>query len=210
MNIGNRASLSVALAVLTGTAHAEFSTNIGWASDYYYRGIFQKTSSANGGLDYSRNGFYVGTWAADVGDGLEVDGYFGYSGEISEFTYGAGFTGYYYTGDFDDTYEEINLSAGYSFVTFDYAVGRYQNFDAATADYDYYSVTFEYKGFYGKYAGFGQDFSGEYFEAGYGTSVAGIDVGLALVVNDKDLNVFSDTDGDEALILSVAKTFDIQ
>lgn len=210
MSIRIKAGLIVTLAVLTGTAHAEFSTNIGWASDYYYRGVFQKTSSANGGLDYASNGFYVGTWAADVGDGLEVDGYFGYGGEISEFTYGVGFTGYYYTGDFDDTYEEINFSAGYSIVTFDYAVGRYQNFDAATADYDYYSVTFEYKGFYGKYAGFGQDFSGEYFEAGFGTSVADIDLGLALIVNDKDLNVFSDTDGDEALIFSIGKTFDIQ
>ena len=210
MKIGSKAGFIIVLAVLTGTAHAEFSTNIGWASDYYYRGIFQKTSSANGGLDYASNGFYVGTWAADVGDGLEIDGYFGYGGEISEFTYGVGFTGYYYTGDFDDTYEEINLSAGYSFLTFDYAVGRYQNFSGPTADYNYYSVTFEYKGFYGKYAGFAQDFSGEYFEAGFGTNVAGVDLGLALIVNDKDLNVFSDTDGDETLIFSVGKTFDIQ
>ena len=74
MNISNKAGLIVTLSVLAATAHAEFSTNIGWASDYYYRGVFQKTSSANGGLDYSNNGFFVGTWAADVGDGLEVDG----------------------------------------------------------------------------------------------------------------------------------------
>ncbi len=210
MNYRCKAGLIVTLSVLAATAHADFSTNIGWASDYYYRGVFQKTSSANGGLDYSNNGFFVGTWAADVGDGLEVDGYFGYGGEINEFTYSAGFMGYYYTGDFDDTYEEINLSAGYSFLTFDYAVGRYQNFAAATADYNYYSVTFEYKGFYGKYAGFSQDFSGEYFEAGFGTTVADIDLGLALIVNDKDLNVFSDTDGDEALIFTIGKAFDIQ
>jgi uncharacterized protein (TIGR02001 family) len=210
MNIRSKAGLIVALSVLTATAHAEFSTNIGWASDYYYRGVFQKTSSANGGVDYANKGFYAGTWAADVGDGLEIDGYFGYGGEISEFTYGVGFTGYYYTGDFDDTYEEVNLSAGYSFVTFDYAVGRYQSFSEAALDYNYYSVTFEYKGFYGKYAGFSQDFSGEYFEAGFGTTAAGVDLGLALIVNDSDLNVFSDTDGDEALFFTVGKTFDIQ
>ena len=210
MNIRSKAGLIVALSVLTATAHAEFSTNIGWVSDYYYRGVFQKTSSANGGVDYANKGFYAGTWAADVGDGLEIDGYFGYGGEISEFTYGVGFTGYYYTGDFDDTYEEVNLSAGYSFVTFDYAVGRYQNFSEVALDYNYYSVTFEYKGFYGKYAGFSQDFSGEYFEAGFGTTAAGVDLGLALIVNDSDLNVFSDTDGDEALFFTVGKTFDIQ
>lgn len=210
MNIRSKAGLIIAMSALAATAHAEFSANIGWASDYYYRGVFQKTSSANGGLDYEKNGFYVGTWAADVGDGLEVDGYLGYGGEINEFTYGVGFTGYYYTGDFDDTYEEVNLSAGYSFVTFDYSVGRYQNFTEATLDYNYYSVTFEYKGFYGKYAGFSQDFSGEYFEAGFGTTVADVDIGLALIVNDSDLNVFSDTDGDEALIFTVGKSFDIQ
>jgi uncharacterized protein (TIGR02001 family) len=210
MHISSKAGLIVILALLATTASADFSTNIGWASDYYYRGVFQKTSSANGGLDYSKNGFYVGTWAADVGDGLEVDGYIGYGGEISEFTYGVGFTGYYYTGDFDDTYEEVNLSAGYSFLTLDYAVGRYQNFTGSSLDYNFYSVTFEYKGFYGKYAGFSQDFSGEYFEAGYGTTVADIDLGLSLIVNDKDLNVFSDSDGDETLIFTIGKSFDIQ
>ena len=30
------------------------------------------------GADYENGGFYIGTWAADVGDGLEVDYYFGY------------------------------------------------------------------------------------------------------------------------------------
>jgi len=210
MNIKSRAGLFAAILVASSTAHADFSANIGYASDYYFRGIFQKASSPNGGLDYSNGGFYVGTWAADVGDGLEVDGYFGYGGEISEFTYGVGFTGYYYTGDFDDTYQEINLSAGYSFITLDYAAGQYENGPDPTADYSYYAVTFEYNGFYGKYAGFGQDFSGEYVELGYGTTVADIDLGLALVVNDKDLNVFSDTDGDETLIFTIGKSFDIK
>ncbi len=192
------------------TASAEWSANIGWASDYYYRGVFQKASSANGGIDFAANGFYAGTWAADVGDGLEIDGYFGYGGEMDDFSYGVGFTGYYYTGDFDDTYEEINLSLGYSFVTFEYSAGRYKNFTEATADYGYYAVTAEYKGFYGKYAGFSQDFDGEYIELGYGTTVADIDLGLSLIANDKNLNVFSDTDGDEALIFTVGMSFDIQ
>ena len=59
-------------------------------------------------MDYENGGFYIGTWAADVGDGLEVDGYFGYGIETeSGFSVGLGFTGYY-TGEFDDTYEEIN------------------------------------------------------------------------------------------------------
>ena len=170
-------------SVLLMTAHsvrADWSANIAWASDYYYRGILQKSSSASGGLDFEHSGFYAGVWAADVGeltgDGLEIDGYFGYGGAIGDVTYGAGFTGYYYTGDFDDTYQEINLSAGYSFVTLDVSLGQYENFGGPTTDYRFYSLTLEKNGFYGKYGTFDQDFEGAYFEAGYGTSIADFDV----------------------------------
>ena len=69
------------------TANAELSANLGFASDYYYRGIFQAETSASAGLDYEQDGFYAGTWAADVKDGLEIDGYFGYGGDIGEFGY---------------------------------------------------------------------------------------------------------------------------
>lgn len=46
--------------LVSATANAEWSGNIGWTSDYYYRGIFQASSSASGGIDYSKNGFYAG------------------------------------------------------------------------------------------------------------------------------------------------------
>jgi len=199
----------VALTLLSSAAaSAEFSVNLGFASEYYYRGIFQAESSASGGLDYESNGFYAGTWAADVGDGLEVDGYFGYGGEVGDFTYGVGYTGYFYTGDFDDTYQEINLSAGYGIATLDVAIGEYENFTGPTQDYTYYSLTVEKNGFYGKYAGFSQDFSGEYFEAGYGTTVAELDLGINLVFNDKDLSGVGESD--EAIIFTIGKSFDIK
>ncbi len=87
-------------------AEGEVSYNIGFVSEYYFRGIKQKDSSASAGMDYENGGFYIGTWAADVGDGLEVDGYFGYGIETEGgFSASLGFTGYYYTGEFDDTYE---------------------------------------------------------------------------------------------------------
>ena len=83
----------------------------------------QKSSSVSGGIDFEHTGFYAGVWAADVGeltgDGLEIDGYFGYGGELGDFGYGVGFTGYYYTGDFDDTYQEVNLNASYGLVSVD-------------------------------------------------------------------------------------------
>ena len=199
---------SIILLALAGTAQADLSANIGWASDYYFRGILQSPTSASAGLDYENNGFYVGTWAADVYDGLEVDGYFGYGGEVGDFGYSIGYTGYFYTGDFDDTYQEINLGGSYGIVALDVAVGRYENFDGPTQDYTYYALTVEKNGFYGKYAGFSQDFSGSYFEAGYGTTVADIDLGLSLLVADKDLTITGDTN--ETLIFTIGKSFDIQ
>jgi hypothetical protein len=148
---------------------------------------------------------YAGTWAADVGDGLEVDFYGGYGGEAGDFSYSIGGTLYHYTGDFDDTYLELNLGAGIGVFTFDLAIGQYDNFDGPTLDYTYYSVTAEKNGFYGKLGGFSQDFEGEYLEAGYGTTVAEIDLGLSLVFSNSDLV----GESDEAIIFTIGKSFDL-
>ena len=200
-----RTGLLTGLLAIGSVAQAEWSANLGFASEYYYRGIFQESASASGGLDYESGGFYAGAWAADVGDGLEVDGYFGYGTTVSDIDLSVGFTGYYYTGDFDDTYQEINLGAGYGLLTVDVAVGEYDNFDGPTQDYTYYSLRLENNGFYGKYAGFSRDFEGEYLELGYGTSVAEIDVGISLIFSNEDL-VGED---DEAIVLTLGKTFDL-
>ena len=198
------AALVAALLLWAGFANADWSANLGWASEYHYRGIFQASSSASGGLDFEQGGFYAGTWAADVGDGLEVDAYFGYGGEVGDFSYGIGFTGYYYTGDFDDTYQEINLSGGYGLVTLDVALGQYENFTGPTQDYSYYALTVEKNGFYGKYAGFSRDFMGEYVEVGYGATVAEIDLGISIIFANKDLMGVSD----ESAVFSIGKSFD--
>lgn len=207
MNVGRSVLVSMAL-ITPGAAHAEWSANLGFASDYYYRGIFQSTSSTSGGIDYEQGGFYAGTWAADVKDGLEVDGYFGYTKELGAVTYAVGFTGYYYTGDFDDTYQEINLSASYGIAILDIAVGEYDNFGLGALDYTYYSLTVKKDGFYGRYAGFSQDASGNYFEAGYGTTVAEIDLGINAIFNDSTLS--GDGRSDQALVLTVGKSFDLK
>lgn len=207
MNV--RKSSLVALALFTtGAAQADLSVNVGFASDYYYRGIFQAESSASGGLDFESGGFYVGTWAADVKDGLEVDGYFGYGGEIGNVDFSVGYTGYFYTGDFDDTYQEINLGGSFGLLTLDVALGEYDVSGGPTLDYTYYALTLEKNGFYGKYAGFSQDFSGEYFELGYGATVAEIDLGVNLLFNDKDLS--GDGTSDQALIFTIGKSFDLK
>ena len=57
----------------------EWSANLGFNSEYIYRGIPQKSSSAFGGVDFATGGFSAGVWTADVGEGLEVDLYGAYA-----------------------------------------------------------------------------------------------------------------------------------
>ena len=103
MSMGAVALVAVVVTPLVGAAQeAEVSANIGWVSEYFYRGVLQKASSASAGLDVAADAWYVGTWAADVGDGNEVDLYAGFGTEVEEFTISVGGTGYFYTGDKDD------------------------------------------------------------------------------------------------------------
>ena len=66
-------------------------------------------------------------------------------------------------------------------------------------------ITGEYGGFYGKYAGFSQDFDGNYFEFGYGWDFSGVDLGVSLILADDDLI----GDEDETLIFTIGKSFDL-
>ena len=187
-------------------ANAEVSYNVGFASEYYYRGILQKSSSGSAGIDYEQGGFYLGTWAADVGDGLEVDLYGGYGIETDAgLSASVGFTGYYYTGDFDDTYEEINLGVGYGMVSLGYSVGEWDGF-GEPADYSFLEATVETEvGVYATFSSFGKDFDGEYVEFGYGTTVSDIDLGVAFIFSD-DLGDQEDGEG-QALVFSIGKSF---
>jgi uncharacterized protein (TIGR02001 family) len=192
-------------------AMAEVSYNVGFASEYHYRGIKQKNSSASAGIDYEEGGFYAGAWTADVGDGLEIDGYLGYGIEIEDFTASLGLTGYYYTGEFDDTYEEVNLNLGYKIFSLEYSVGEWEGF-GAEQDYDFLAATVELEnGFYGKYGTFGDDFDGEYVELGYGMTISEIDFGVAVILASDELSDELDSDGQptegESLVFTIGKTF---
>lgn len=186
------------------------SANLGWNSEYIFRGIPQKNSSAFAGLDLEAGGFYLGTWGADVGDGLEIDYYGGYGFEVGDLSLSAGGTIYTYTGDFDDTYREFNFSAGYAFLTLDAAVGEYKNFDGPTLNYQFYSLTAEYKGFWGKVGTFADDFDGEYYELGYGNTLTVADTdlfdySLALLYSNSTL---LGGDSDTNLVFTITKAFD--
>jgi uncharacterized protein (TIGR02001 family) len=208
-----RVALALALtSVSTSALAVDWSANIGFESQYFYRGIFQSKSSAQGGIDMEAGGFYLGAWGADVDDGVEIDGYGGYNFEIGDFTLGAGGTIYTYTGDFDDTYKEINLTAGWKFLTFDAAIGTYDNFGGPTQDYQFYSLTAEYAGFYGVIGTFADDFEGSYLEGGYGNTLTVSDMDLfdytfKVIHSDEDL-AGSDS-SDTNFVLSLSKTFDL-
>jgi uncharacterized protein (TIGR02001 family) len=202
--------VALAAALFVPQLRAETTANFGWVSEYLFRGVFQEDSSAFGGLDYAgERGFYAGVWGADVGAGLETDLYFGFAGG-ERVTYKVGFTGYYYTDDFDDTYQEVNVGVGYGLFALDIAAGEWDGF-GAPADYMFTSVTVSpEKGPYFKLGRFGQDFSGDYFEIGYAWSLQDDDVDLTIALTTSDdLNVNDPDDletGDYALVFGVKKT----
>lgn len=204
---GLKGLLLAVLVAANGVAFAELSANVGWTSEYIFRGVPQKTSSASAGLDLEEGGFYAGTWAADVGDGLEIDGYLGYTFELDDLSFGIGGTGYYYTGDFDDTYQEINLSVGFANLSLDVALGQYDNFAGPTEDYTFVSASISHNGFHGVIGNFSNDFKGTYVDIGYGFNVAEeIDVTVSWIYSDEDLALNAGED-DHTLLFGLAKTF---
>ena len=198
---------------------AEVTANVGWVSDYYYRGTPQESSSASAGLDVAIGAVSLGTWAADVGDGAEIDIYGGV--DVAEnVSLSAGATGYFYTGQFDDTYLEANLGLGLGPISLEYSFGQYGNFDLEALDYSFVAVTVEDQGLFATVGAFGTDMvlqdlfdSGRYFEAGYGFSVAELDFTTSAIWNDSQLSgEVDENDADTSeltFVLGVSKTFAI-
>ncbi len=209
----------------SGPAQAiEVTTNVGYLSEYVFRGVHQADSSANGGLDVKAGGFRLGTWAADAAQGMEVDLYGGYDGSVGGLRYGVGATGYFYTDDFDDTYREINLSLGYGIFSVAGAIGEYDNFKGRTdgtpgampnrqLDYTFIAPRLDYRGFYGLIGIFGNDLAGEYYEVGYGATLAaiGVDWTVSWIHGTDDLPASpaadSNPDDNNSLVLGVKKSF---
>ncbi len=207
--------LSIALTSLLATtaftstsvlAIEGLSANAAVVSQYFFRGVAQTdTASASAGVDYETGNFSVGTWVADVQDGLEIDFYGSYANELdSGFGYSVGFTSYQYTGDFDTEYNEVNLGASYEFLSLAYSIGTWEVEGGSDQDYDFLSVTAEYEGFYATYGTWGDEFDGDYIELGYGAEVSGFDIGVALIANSKELN---GGEADESLVFSISKSF---
>ena len=193
---------------------AEVTGNAGWVSQYYYRGIPQKDSSASAGLDVGFGALSVGTWLADVGDGAEIDLFGSVGADIGGGSLSFGGTAYLYTGEFDDTYLEANLGAGYGPLSLEFSIGQYENFGAGTQDYWFVGVTAEHEGFSATIGGFGADFTGNYGEVGYGFSAADLDLSISGIVSDSNLSFAADGNGDPTaeltVVFGISKTFSIK
>jgi len=193
-----KSSLSLAMAALMSLsmfAHAgeavaddhasSVSYNIGYMSEYWYRGYYMSESSVSFGADAEMGNFYVGTWWADVDKGVEYDIYGGYNFSLMGIPMYAGFTGYYYSDNFDSDYQEINIGADMGFMSIDAAVdGEYQ-LDAGDQGYQHYTITvplsivglpmdYQYQTWTG------EALVGHNHELHYSTTVSGVDVGLML------------------------------
>lgn len=120
-------SMSVPAFAAEDSIPGEFSTNIGFVSEYSWRGLSQSNEgpAVQGGIDWTHDsGFYAGVWGSNVNfnDGdeahVETDIYAGYSGEVNGFTYDIGALYYAYPGadsDLDYNFFEGALAVGYDF-----------------------------------------------------------------------------------------------
>ncbi len=210
MSIGAVALVAVLVAPLVGAAQeAELSANVGFSSEYFFRGVSQKTSSASGGLDLAVSKVYLGTWAADVGDGNEVDVYAGVGTEVDDFSVSVGGTGYFYTGGFSDNILEGNFYAGYGPVSAEFSYGRLRT--TVPQDYWFLAGTVEQWGLYATVGVFGKDFDGEYYEGGYSVSVGDLDLSASWIYSTDTIlaSLIGAVEDDHTLVFSVTHTFDI-
>ena len=226
-NYLKKATAGIALLAMSSFANADghseisYSANLGFMSDYIYRGVHQSSSSAMGGFDIEYGSFYLGTWVADLQEdgwvagshrGFEYDVYAGFGFDITDSVSGyVGYTIYRYTDKgaaaFDDDYDEVNVGVSFALtddisLSLDYSNGENTLTDQSEVDYDILTTTIEYMGAYFTYGDWGvsEDDTGEtdaeYIEIGYSRTVGDFDLGGAFVLSEKELAQASDTDED--------------
>ncbi|MDT3706930.1 MAG: TorF family putative porin [Thiobacillus sp.] len=212
-----------ALATAADASPHSVTGNLGFFSDYAFRGVSQtdEDPAIQGGFDYAHaSGFYLGTWGSNVefaDANMEWDIYGGYKGKIGgDLGFDVGLLQYFYPGFSDaDTleaygalsYKGFGLKASYS--TTDY-------FGAPDSDGTvYWDASFNYElpaaVMLGLHYGYttGEGAQDDY--ADYKVSVAksfdGFNVGLAYVATDDDGEDLYGDYADDRFIVSVGKTF---
>ena len=119
-------SAAVAGVLVSGTAAADVTGNLGATSNYMWRGTTQTggDASISGGIDYSHeSGLYAGIWTANTSFGSpETDYYVGYGGEAGSFTYDVSIIDYTYTQADDLDWIEINIGGGIDALSFNLGI----------------------------------------------------------------------------------------
>jgi len=119
--------LTLLLAVVFSTAHAQLSTNVGLVSDYRFRGVSQSNNGAavQGGIDYAHSsGLYVGNWNSSVSSalypnsaGLESNLYAGWKKDVYRgLTVDVGSYNYFFLGKDNSTDSRFNTQELYAGV----------------------------------------------------------------------------------------------
>lgn len=237
LSIGAVALAAVLVSPLVGAAQeAEWTANAGFLSQYYYRGLLYNNSSASAGLDVAVSDFSAGTWAADLGEGSEIDLYASYGVDLTDVvSVSLGGTGYFYTGTpgngsakggvgSDNTYLEVNLGVGLGPISIEYSVGQYRT-GPPHPKYNFIGITAEHEGLFATvgsaaYAAklsdalsdvFDRDLGLQYLEAGYGFSAADLDFSISGIWNDSLLSGEVDDTAapthEFTLVFGVGKTF---
>ena len=235
-------ALSSALVPLAPAMAAEsdieLSANFGLVSDYRFRGVSQtdKEIAAQGGFDLAhKSGFYLGTWASNVGgwantngNGMEIDLYLGYSTELGGIGLDIGNLYYYYPGSdafpngdpphTHEVYLGLSLSAftfktSYStpdyFGTADSKGTLYYNLSAEVPINDSTSLSAAIG--YLSDKGDSSYYKGYDYSIGVSTDLNGFSLGLSYIAISGDVKDNLDADGEDigdgTVVLSISKSF---
>ena len=193
--------VSISLILASGIASAaSVSANATLQSDYTWRGMTQNNGDAsiNGGLDVEfDSGFYVGTWAAAVGSGAEVDYYGGLAGEIGDISYDIGYIKFDYpalTGADNVDFEEAYLGLGIGDFGFSFASGQDSASDNIEISYGFCDFGFAY----GEY-----DDTGDYFYITYGFELGDFALTVGYTEFDDDPDTAAMTADEDAFFLDI-------
>lgn len=209
-------TILAASTVASSVAVAELSGNVGFTSNYIWRGVTQGSddSAISGGIDYAHDtGFYAGTWVSSLSGGsqYEQDLYLGYGFDAGPVGMDVGYIRYMYPVDstVEDDFDELYVNASYEMfsagvaMTMDTEAGGQYEDDL----YMFVAADFEVKEglslglLYGDYD-FDDPSSTDYSH--YQVSLSKDDFVFAFDQNDQD-----GAAGDARFTVSYSKSFDL-
>ncbi|TDX96747.1 TorF family putative porin [Thiohalophilus thiocyanatoxydans] len=209
-------SVLAASTVASNLAVAELSGNVGFTSNYIWRGVTQGAddSAISGGIDYAHEaGLYVGTWVSSLGGDsqYEQDLYAGYGFDAGPVGLDLGYIRYMYPVDsaVEDDFDELYVNASYEMFSAGVAMTVDTEANSQYEDdlYMYVGADFEVKEgltlglLYGDYD-FDDPSSTDYSH--YQASLSKDDFVFAYEQNDMD-----GADGDARFTISYSKSFDL-